>query len=127
MTLLNPHTRQPIKKKNTQEDYMRQFSALNKQVKWLSQQNLQISLYVDWVVEKIQTIKDADGNQLVVLDLEEFPEFAEARFQEIQEQAAANQQAQMEETLKAVEAVAAEQVTAEDADEVLAELNLDES
>jgi len=80
--LLNPHTGKPFAAKKqpfTEDQLIQVLQTYRMKIDYLNQQCLQLGLYSEFIVQQLE----AAG---IKITLEEFPEFAEKRFAEIQEE-----------------------------------------
>jgi hypothetical protein len=86
--IINPHTGMPMSppRQLSDEQIVQIVQALQMKIHLLNQQNMQLGLYVEFVVENLTRMTDANGDQVFVIDLEEWPEWAEARYKQIQEE-----------------------------------------
>ena len=86
--IINPHTGMPVNppRQLTDEQLVQIVQALQMKIHLLNQQNMQLGLYVEFVVENLTRMTDANGDQLFVIDLEEWPKWAEDRYKQIQEE-----------------------------------------
>ncbi|MCK4827200.1 hypothetical protein KA005_66335 [bacterium] len=93
MSIIDPTTGLPAEKQynlNT-EDLIKILSAQRAKMDMLNQQSMQLGLYVEFIVEHLLALTDAEGNPLLVIDVENFQPWAEKRFAEIQAQLAEHQ------------------------------------
>ena len=68
----------------TDQQIMNAMAKLDTRVNYCGENTMQLGLYLEYVIEKIKTTVDVDGNPLINLDLEEeFFIFAERRKEEI--------------------------------------------
>jgi hypothetical protein len=100
MGLVDPHTGMPINppRQLTDEQIVQIVQALQMKIHLLNQQNMQLGLYVEFIVENLSRMVDENGEQLFNVNVEEWPEWAEARYKEVQEaaQAAATEEVAQE-------------------------------
>jgi len=95
MSIIDPTTGLPTQKEynlNT-EDLIKILSAQRAKMDMLNQQSMQLGLYVEFIVEHLLALTNADGEPLLVIDTENFQPWAEKRFAEIQNQLAEHQAA----------------------------------
>jgi hypothetical protein len=90
MSIINPNTGRPLQTGSrtlTDDQIIKAVAALDHRVNNLGEQLVRMGLYLEYLIEKINLATDAEGNPLIVLDLdEEFQEFAQTRTAQIQEE-----------------------------------------
>lgn len=116
--IINPHTGLPSKRQSSlsEQDLMKILASQRMRIDMLNQQNMQLGLYLEFIVEHLLAV-EIDGEPLIEIDTDEFAEFAEKRFKEIQEELQAHQ---VEAERQAAEATLAE------VPEALGEIQLNE-
>lgn len=93
MSVINPHTGQEFTSRSLSDKQIVELvQALQMKIQLLNQQNMHMGLYVEYIVENLSQMKDAEGNQLFKIDLEAWPEWAEERYAAIQEEIAKEEQ-----------------------------------
>jgi len=81
--IIDPRTGKPTGKKLTDEDVVNTLTMLKLKVDHVNMMNLQLSLYVEFLLEHFMQLTDANGDPLLIIDNAKFPDFAEERFKEI--------------------------------------------
>lgn len=84
--ILNPGTGKPYSVSEETEYLIQIVAQLNQTVNALSVQQLNLGFLIEYLVEKINGFTDEDGNPVIDLGIDDFPEFASARFEELQKQ-----------------------------------------
>ena len=73
----------------TDQEIYNAFARMDQRMNYCGQNTIQVGLYLEYVIRKLQDLRDPEGNPLVVLDLEgEFLEFAKKRSEEIDNEVA---------------------------------------
>lgn len=91
--LIDPRTGMPTTPQYSisNEDLIKVLTSQRVKIDLLNQQNMQLGLYVEFIVEHLLALQDADGNPLIEINVDGFQEFAERRYREIQAEVAAQQ------------------------------------
>lgn len=97
MSIINPHTGKASKKGRaiSDQELVQVLTGLRQKIDFLNQQNMQLGMYIEFVVDNLFAVKDESGKQIFEMDVAQFPEFAEKRFAEIQEQVKEVQEAEL--------------------------------
>ena len=95
MSIIDPSTGLPAQTKYNfdTEDLVKILSSQRAKMDMLNQQSMQLGLYVEFIVEHLLALTDAEGEPLLVIDVENFQPWAETRFAEIQAQLVEHQAA----------------------------------
>lgn len=85
---ISPTTGKPVSTipQISSEDLIKTLTVMRMKLDHISMSNLQLSLYVEYLVEKLSSLT-IEGEPALVIDLEEFQVFADARFAEIKNEA----------------------------------------
>lgn len=89
MSVINPQTGMPFsrpqpKSKIDEGRLVEILTAQDMKIQYLNQQNMNLGLYLEFIVDNLHKMVGDDGEPLFNLPIEDFPAFAEARFAEIQ-------------------------------------------
>lgn len=93
MSIIDPNTGMPTERQFniSPQDLIKVLTAQRVKIDMLNQQNMQLGLYVEFVVEHLMSMTGADGNPLLDIDINDFQAFAERRLKEIQNEVAEHQ------------------------------------
>jgi hypothetical protein len=96
MSVIDPSTGLPATKNYniSNDDLIKVLTAQRVKIDLLNQQSMQLGLYVEFLVEHWLDLKDANGEPLLQINVDDFQPWAEKRFEEIQAQVASQQAAQ---------------------------------
>lgn len=100
MSIVNPYTGRAMSstpgataRKMSDEDLMKILTGMRLQIETLSQQSMQLGLYVEFILEHLMQLETPEGEPLLEIDIEEFPAFAQKRLEEIKQELTAAQAA----------------------------------
>lgn len=121
-SIIDPRTGIPVNSQNSTEQMGRMIQAIQQiisKVDALTAQQMHMGLFVEYFVQSCLSLKGPDGENMMAINMNQFPEWAEKRTAEIRSEA----KAQMEEQrAAAIAAVAAENQSASSTPEI----NLDD-
>ena len=90
--IIDPSTGMPAMGNNPSQyqisnaDLVKVLTTQRMRIDMLNQQNMQLGLYVEFVLEALLNMTDSEGEPLFSMDVSEFPAFAEKRMAEIQDE-----------------------------------------
>lgn len=98
MSIINPHTGRPSSKGSaiSDQELVQVLTAMRTKIDFLNQQNMQLGMYIEFIVDNLFAVTDGEGEQIFQMDIGEFPAFAEKRFAEIQEEVKKAQEAELQ-------------------------------